>query len=222
MRHTAVVIMAKAPQMGQVKTRLCPPLSLAEAAQLYRCFLLDTIANIQTLEAVSPVIAYAPTSSRTLFEDLTPDFTLIPQQGTDLGTRMATCFAQLFAEGYREILLTGSDLPTLPTAYLRQAIDLIMTPQNDVVLGPSEDGGYYLIGLRQLYRQLFAEIHWSTDQVLRETLRRAEVKQLRVACLPPWFDVDTTADLERLQTRLAEMQDSAPWHTRQFFLQHTS
>ena len=148
---------------------------------------------------------------------MAPDFTLMPQQGADLGIRMATCFAQLFAQGYTEVLLTGSDLPTLPPAYLQQAIDLVTTPYIDVVLGPSEDGGYYLIGLRRLYRGLFEHMTWSTNRVLTETLQRAAAEGLEVARLPVWYDIDTAADLERLQAALTPTPDHPLQHTRQFW-----
>ncbi|MGQ4810472.1 Phosphoenolpyruvate guanylyltransferase [Candidatus Entotheonellaceae bacterium PAL068K] len=218
MAPIALVIMAKAPQAGEVKTRLCPPLSPQEAAALYRGFLLDMIAKARRLHTTHPVIAYTPTSQRQMFADTAPDFPLMPQQGTDLGIRMATCFAQLFAEGYTEVLLTGSDLPTLPLAYLQQAVDLVTAPYIDVVLGPSEDGGYYLIGLRRLYSELFENMTWSTNRVLTETVQRAEARGLEVARLPVWYDIDTAADLERLQATLRSTPDNLLQHTQQFFV----
>ena len=218
MKHrTALVIMAKAPQPGAVKTRLCPPLSDPEAAELYRCFLLDTIDKARTLSGVSLVLAYTPTSSKDLFASLAPDAILMPQQGDDLGDRMAACFTRSFELGYHHVLLTGSDLPTLPLDYLEQAVALIAKPQVDVVLGPSEDGGYYLIGLRQLHRALFDDMHWSIETVFAETVRRAAANGLSVARLPRWYDVDTPADLKRLQTSLTPQANRVCPHTRQFF-----
>lgn len=215
--HTALVIMAKAPQPGAVKTRLCPPLSHPEAADLYRCFLLDTLAKARTLNDVSLILAYTPASSKNFFASLAADAILMPQQGDGLGNRMAACFAEGFDRGYRRVLLTGSDLPTLPPDYLQQAIALIAKPQVDVVLGPSEDGGYYLIGLRQLHRALFDNMRWSTNTVFAETIQRAAASGLRVAYVPRWYDVDTASDLKRLQANLSRQSDSACLHTRQFF-----
>jgi glycosyltransferase A (GT-A) superfamily protein (DUF2064 family) len=143
----------------------------------------------------------------------------MPQQGADLSTRLITTFQQCFAAGYLGVLATDSDSPTLPTGFLQQAVDVIATSQTDVVLGPSDDGGYYLIGLRQVHHELFASMPWSTPQVLTETLRRAEVKGLKVTCLPPWFDIDTPADLARLRDAVTQMQATAPQHTRRFFLE---
>jgi rSAM/selenodomain-associated transferase 1 len=140
----------------------------------------------------------------------------MPQQGDGLGDKMAACFSQSFDLGYRRVLLTGSDLPTLPPDYLQQAVTLIAKPQVDVVLGPSKDGGYYLIGLRQLHRALFDNMCWSTGTVLAETVQRAEANGLRVARLPRWYDIDTPADLKRLQTNLTRQAHSVCRHTQQF------
>ena len=148
--HSAVAIMAKAPQPGQVKTRLCPPLSHSEAAQLYQAFLFDKIAQLNALPRVARVISYSPDEAKSVFQELTPShFMLIPQRGDELGSRILFTFDQLFQQGYTQVLVIDSDTPTLPTAYLKQALRLIAAQQNDVVLGPTEDGGYYLIGLRQ-------------------------------------------------------------------------
>jgi uncharacterized protein len=217
---TAVVIMAKAPQAGAVKTRLCPPLAPQTAAALYHAFLLDKIAQVRRLVQARPAIAYTPEESKSFFAELAPDFLRIPQHGTDLGERLINSFVQCFAAGYTGVLAIDSDTPTLPTDFLQQAVALIATPENDVVLGPTEDGGYYLIGLRAMYRELFDNMAWSTAAVLHETRRRAVVKGLKITCLPPWFDVDTAEDLQRLQTVLTQTTASEPRYTRQFFLEH--
>jgi len=215
--RSAVAIMAKAPQSGQVKTRLCPPLSYREAAELYRCFLLDKIAQVNTLQREAPVVSYSPDDSRPLFEDLTPPhFMLIPQQGDDLGARLLFTFDRLFRQGFTQVIVIDSDTPTLPTAYLEQALMLIAERVNDVVLGPTEDGGYYLIGLRQSHRELFEQMPWSTSQVFPETRRRSEQYGLTVACTEYWYDVDTPEDLSRLRESLDQIQDGLARQTRQF------
>jgi rSAM/selenodomain-associated transferase 1 len=213
----AVAIMAKAPQAGEVKTRLCPPFSTNEAAELYRCFLLDKIAQVRTLTRATPAIAYTPDEGRIFFEEFAPGFVLLPQRGPDLGARLANSFDHLFAGGYAGALLIDSDTPTLPIGFLQQALDLIATPTTDLVLGPSDDGGYYLIGLRKLYPELFERITWSTAQVMPETIRRAEAAGLKVATLPLWFDVDTPDDLERLNVSLKSSEGEVAQHTRGFF-----
>ena len=215
--RSAVAIMAKAPQSGQVKTRLCPPLSYREAAELYRCFLLDKIAQVSTLQRAAPVVSYSPADSRPLFEDLTPPhFMLIPQHGDDLGARLLFTFDRLFRQGFTQVIVIDSDTPTLPTAYLEQALMLIAERVNDVVLGPTEDGGYYLIGLRQSHRELFEQMPWSTSQVFPETRRRSEQYGLTVACTEYWYDVDTPEDLSRLRESLDQIQDGLARQTRQF------
>ncbi len=215
--QSAVAIMAKAPQPGQVKTRLCPPLSPDEAAQLYRCFLLDKIAQVNGLQGAAPVISYAPDDSKPAFKDLTPPhFALIPQRGDDLGARLKCTFDQLFRQGYSRVIVIDSDTPTLPTAYLEQALRLIAVRENDVVLGPTEDGGYYLIGLRRSHHELFEGMPWSTAQVFPETKSRSERSGLTVACTNPWFDVDTPDDLTRLIASLDHLQAGSAGQTRQF------
>ena len=209
--------MAKAPLAGQVKTRLCPPLSPEEAAELYRCFLLDKIEQVRSLDKASPVIAYTPADSGDLFEGLAPGFSLLPQRGVDLGARLASCLEHLLAAGNGGALATDSDTPTLPVPFLQRAVDLLAGQQVDVVVGPSEDGGYYLIGLRAPQPELFAEMPWSTSRVLRETTERARVRGLRLAELPPWYDVDTPGDLERLRGDLARAGLGEPAQTRGFF-----
>jgi len=221
MKPVAVAIMAKAPRASEVKTRLCPPLSAGDAAELYRRFLLDKIEQVRALGAASPAIAYTPAEARVFFEEVAPGFVLVPQRGADLGDRLANSLGELLDKGHQGALAIDSDTPTLPLGYLEQALDSVTTPNVDVVLGPTEDGGYYLIGLRTVHRELFEAMAWSTSQVLSETIRRAEATGLRVACLPPWYDIDTPMDLARLQVELTESDDASPRHTRRFLLERT-
>ena len=221
MRPAAVAIMAKAPRAGEVKTRLCPPLSLVDAAELYRRLLLDKIEQVRSLRTASLAIAYTPGEARAFFEEVAPGFVLVPQRGADLGDRLANSLGELLDTGHRGALAIDSDTPTLPLEFLQQALDLIVTPEIDVVLGPTEDGGYYLIGLRAVHRELFEAMAWSTQQVLPETIRRADAKGLRVACLPPWYDIDTPDDLARLRMALAASDGDVPRHTRKFLLERT-
>jgi rSAM/selenodomain-associated transferase 1 len=201
--RVAVAIMAKAPQPGAVKTRLCPPLLAAEAAALYRCFLLDKIAAVGALAGAQPVIAYTPENAHGEVAALAPGFALVAQRGPDLGARLYATLNTLLEAGHHGAIAVDSDTPTLPLDFLQQAVDLLSRPGPDVVLGPTEDGGYYLIGLRASHRELFEGVPWSTAEVLDVTLRRAAKAGLETARLPPWFDVDTAEDLERLRASLA-------------------
>jgi rSAM/selenodomain-associated transferase 1 len=212
----AVVIMAKAPRAGEVKTRLCPPLSPEEAAGLYSCFLRDKVAQVRTLAGATGAIAFTPDDSRGLFEEIAPGLRLLPQRGADLGSRLLNSLGMLLREGHVGAIAVDSDTPNLPTDYLRQAVDVLASPATDVVVGPSDDGGYYLIGVRHAWPALFDDMPWSTPQVLSETLRRADARGLNVACLPAWFDVDTGDDLQRLIGSLTDRDDEAPLHTRRF------
>ncbi len=213
----AVVMMAKAPQAGEVKTRLCPPLSLESAAALYRGFLLDTIAKTTALGTAHPVLSYAPAHAEAFFTAAAPNWRRQPQAGADLGARMHHCFTQLLGQGYDHVLLTGSDLPTLPLPIFHRALRLAASSQVDVIIGPSEDGGYYLMGLRAPCPALFANMTWSTSEVLAETVRRATALGLHIAYLPTWYDIDTPADLTRLRAALTHPYTNTLHHTRAFF-----
>jgi uncharacterized protein len=214
--RVAVAIMAKAPRAGEVKTRLCPPLSAEDAARLYACFLRDKVAQVRTLAGTRGVIAFTPENGRSEFEALAPDFRLIAQRGDDLGARLVNVLDGLLRDGHAGAIAIDSDTPTLPTDFLQQAVARLSDPATDVVVGPSDDGGYYLIGMRRAHAALFERMPWSTPEVLPETLRRADAKGLRVACLPPWFDVDTPDDLDRLVVALGREDDS---HTAAFLRQ---
>lgn len=213
----AVAIMAKAPRPGAVKTRLCPPLTSHEAAELSRCFLLDKIAQLRALTGASLAVAFTPDSERPLFEALAPGFALVPQRGDDLGGRLHSTLETLLRLGHTAAIAVDSDTPTLPTEFLQRAVELSAARETDVVLGPTEDGGYYLIGLHAAHPKLFDGMPWSTSAVLGETLSRARAARLRTACLPSWFDVDTPADLERLRAGLDAQSDGGAIETRRFF-----
>ena len=198
-----------------MKTRLCPPLLATEAAALYRCFPLDKIAAVRALVDARPVIAYTPDDARAEFNGLAPGFSLVAQHGPDLGARLHATLAYP-RRGHAGAIAVDSDTPTLPGEFLQQAVHCLSGPGPDVVLGPTEDGGYYLIGLRLAHRELFDAVPWSSSEVLEVTLRRAAAAGLRAACLPPWFDVDTPDDLERLRTMLDADSTAAACQTRRF------
>lgn len=211
--------MAREPAPGTVKTRLRPSLSDDDIAALYNGFLHDRIDQVRSLQGAAPAIAFTPPESRTFFAELAPDCLLLPQTGDGLSTRLIGIVGRLLEMGHRGVIATDSDSPTLPTEHLQEAVERLATAATDVALGPSDDGGYYLIGVRRPYPQLFDGIPWSTPQVYDETLKRAADSGLRVASLPVWYDVDTPAEFERLRAELAVLGTSAPRHTRRFFLQ---
>ena len=216
MKRVAVAIMAKAPTAGAVKTRLTPPLTTACAAELYRCFLLDKIEQVRALEDTHAVVAYTPADASRVFEELAAGFELLPQCGPELGARLANGLAQLLAHGHAGAVAIDSDTPTLPTAFLQQGVDILRRGESDVVIGPCDDGGYYLIGVRAERPELFENMPWSTPEVLPETLRRAQAAGLATVCLPEWFDVDTAADLKRLRASLIEPGSTIAEQTMRF------
>ena len=215
-RRAVAVIMAKQPVPGRTKTRLCPPLSPLDAAQLSEALLSDTIALVSRLQGVRLAVAVTPAAAVAAFRLRVPhDAVLLPVEGPDIGACLSQATECLFAEGYSRVMAIGSDGPTLPSAYLERAAELL--DHHDVVVGPSEDGGYYLVGLRRPAPGLFEGIAWSTSRVVSQTEGRAATLGLSVAWLPPWYDVDTAADLERLRAELATLPSHTLTSTRRFF-----
>ena len=205
----ALIVVAKEPVPGQTKTRLCPPFTPKGAAELYRCLLLDTLALMSRVAVADRAIAYTPGTARTYFEALAPnDFGLVPQQGNDLGERLANALRHYLDIGYKRTVIMNSDGPTLPLAYLEEAFSGL--DQADITLGPGHDGGYYLIGMRQPHPELFQGIAWSTSHVVSQTLAICQRLGLRVHQLPEWYDVDLGVDLERLRQDLAQDPALAP------------
>jgi len=134
---------------------------------------------------------------------LPPGVRLVPQTGTDLGARLDRLLTDLLAEGYAGAIAVDADSPTLPTAFLQRACGDLLADTADVVVGPCEDGGYYLIGLRAPAPALFDGMPWSTPHVLEETVTRVRWLGLRLTLLPRWFDVDRSEDLARLRAAAA-------------------
>jgi len=198
----AIVIMAKAPVANQVKTRLVPPLEPGEASLLYYSFLLDKIEQVKNVEA-HRFISYTPETSGAFFWSIMPPgFSLISQAGSDLGERLANVSKGLFGLGAEKVVMLDSDTPNLPTALIRDGLSRL--DEVDVVLGPCEDGGYYLIGMRSWVPELFHGIPWSTSQVADMTVKKAQSLDLSVSLLDRWYDVDTIKDLKRLKRGLEQ------------------
>ena len=199
----ALAMMIKAPRPGASKTRLSPPLTPEEAAALSGCFLRDTTANIAAARtAAAPaagVAVYTPTGMESAFDGLLPaGFCMVAQRDGTFGERLIGAVEDLFAVGYGAVCLIDSDSPTLPAASLAAAVHALSQPGDRAVLGPSEDGGYYLIGVKKAHRRLFEDITWSTEHVSRETLERAAEIDLEMLQLPAWYDVDDAATLRAL------------------------
>jgi len=211
----AAAIMARMPVPGQVKTRLVPPLTHLAAARLYAGFLQDTIDRLARIDGIRPFVAYTPPVADGFFSGLVPPgFSILPQAGGDLGERLAGVSGALFARGATAVVLCDSDSPTLPGRYIAEAFRRL--DEADVVIGPCDDGGYYLIGMRRHTPRLFDGIPWSSTRVTQQTIDAAERLSLPVFLLEPWYDVDTAADLDRLCREVAGApeDDAFARHTR--------
>jgi uncharacterized protein len=160
-------------------------------------------------------VLFSPRDARPYFEALAPDFFLLPQVGASLGERLDNALAALFARGYRRAIILNSDGPTLPAAHLKEAFTALAGGA-DVVFGPCEDGGYYLIGAMRPVPRLLREVTMSTPRVLADTLALAQQEGLRVALLPRWYDVDEPADLRRLARELAAGPEEVAPATRRW------
>jgi uncharacterized protein len=204
-----LIIMAKRPDPGHTKTRLCPPLTPVLAAELYAGFLRDTLDLARQTPDVHPVIAYAPADAEACFAALAPDLARVPQQGATLGERLAAVTTQAFASGASAVVVMSSDSPSLPPAYLNRAFALLAAG-SELVFGPAEDGGYYLAGVRQPAPRLFHDVPMSTPSVLRDSLAVAATLGLQADLLPPWYDIDTIADLRRLFADPAPLRHTRP------------
>jgi uncharacterized protein len=197
----ALVILTKAPEPGQSKTRLVPPLSYAEAADLARALLLDQLQNIVTFGGARLFIAFTPEKAAGFFDGfIAQGFTCFAQRGQSLGERMSHAFEHLFASGFANVILIGSDLPALPVRFFQQAYAWLENSA-DVVLGPSADGGYYLIAMNRMITAIFDDIGWSSADVLSQTIHKLDDLGLKHELLHEWYDIDTAKDLERLQSQ---------------------
>jgi hypothetical protein len=232
----ALAVMTKAPQPGRVKTRLVPPLTPEEAAELNKCFLRDTAAAIssacrqhpvsdahaspsQAASAARGLAVYTPVGAESVYNDILPvDFSLLPQRGDRFGERLYFAVEDLFKCGFEAVCLIDSDSPTVPAENFAEAVEMLSTHQDRVVLGPSDDGGYYLIGVKKPRKDLFQQIDWSTERVLDQTIQRATEVGLEIQLLPTGYDVDDGTSLQRLCNDI--MADTTPSriapHTREF------
>lgn len=206
-------LFSKDPEAGDAKSRLRDRYDKDFRRELAKSFLRDILLIADRLEGVDKVLNYSPPQSGDRMSQYLPrGWRLLPQQGEDLGQRMESFFQWAFACGYRQAVLIGSDFPTIPFQFLNQAFELLKT--RSIVLGPSTDGGYYLIGLSKPHPELFHEIDWSSERVFMQTVNRLEGN---LGLLPPWYDVDFPGDLTmlagHLQGMLKSKVENIPEHT---------
>lgn len=203
MTRPVIIVMVKAPVPGTVKTRLVPPLSAEAAAGLAAALVQDAVRNACPIAAV--LTAYAPIDGKALLETLLPDgLHWTAQRGGNLGERMSAAMTDAAALGFSPLVVIGTDSPTLPQAFVAEAIQALQENAAGVVFGPTEDGGYYLVGTRQPQPGLFDGVAWSTNLALTQTAANAARLNLRPYLLPTWHDVDTGEDLARLRQELED------------------
>jgi len=198
-------IFAKYWRPGSVKTRLAATIGAEGAAALSREFLALLLRRMAS-QAARRYVVGSPPESLSAFEQMAgPDWECVAQVPGDLGRRLAAFFEDAFQRGARRVIVLGSDSPTVPQSAIDRAWEEL--DRHDVVLGPTADGGYYLVGASRLVPELFQAIPWSTERVWRTTVNRLRACDARHAALPAWYDVDSAPDLMRLQRELAD----PPW-----------
>lgn len=197
-----LIIFAREPLPGKVKTRLAAEIGDCAAAGLYETMLQSVLNTALQLTDVETVVYWA--CEEEALPRLVEKYQCNSrrQSGGDLGQRMAAAFAEMFAGGCDSCCIIGSDAPDLPLSYIQEAYRLLDLPQTDVVFGPCRDGGYYLLGQRRVWPQLLTDIPWSSGQVLEQSLKAAQNSGLSATLLPEWQDIDTVEDLNAYQKRM--------------------
>jgi rSAM/selenodomain-associated transferase 1 len=212
MRRPVVAIIARAPS-SDGKSRLIRDLGTHDGAGLRLALLRDTLESVSELEAEKAVL-YTPPDCEAEIRAVTPfPAVFLPQRGAALGERMRDGARDLLTSGFDAVLLIGSDLPTLPATHVTAAFEMLRRPSEVLVLGPADDGGYYLIGLTESRPELFEGIPWGTPLVLQRTREAADALGIPVELLPRWYDVDSPSDLCRVWHR-SDQPDGAARYTR--------
>lgn len=202
----ALVIFAKAPIPGQVKTRLIGTLTAEQAMELYVCFLKDTFALMEEVqeerEYLSLILCYSPPEELEAFEVVDLDGCLmLAQRGGDLGERLQNCFIDLAELGFTATVIIGADSPSLPPEIIIEAFEHL-EKRKPIVVGPATDGGFYLIGMDKVHPQILEKMDWDTENTLSQLKNRAGHSKFEITLLPEWYDVDTPADIEHLRLEI--------------------
>ncbi len=210
-RREGLIVMARAPSDLRGKSRLMRDIPIHHL-ELKRALLLDTIDAVVPVRPADLFVAFEPAAAESEFQSLVGGIAqLVPQRGETIGDRMRHALVGLFGDGYTSVVIVGSDLPTLPHAYVKTAFERLGDNGTDVVIGPAKDGGYYLIGLRSVSSELFDSIPWSTPVVLARTLEIAATLRLTVSLTPQWYDVDSVDDLRRVMADQAVAKRTRAW-----------
>lgn len=198
MNNGCILFFVKFPEPGKVKTRLAENIGEKTAAQLYKCFVADLLASLDKIKA-DIRICYSQETPLSRYQDwLGKDYIYLPQEGQTLGKKMESCFIESFCKNYDKTIIIGSDSPDLPDRILKEALEQLDNSQ--AVIGPSKDGGYYLLGFNKndFLKEVFRNINWSTGAVFKETMKIFKEHNYRVYQLCQWHDIDTLSDLQNL------------------------
>jgi len=196
-----LLIFIRNPMIGKVKKRLLKDFDRIFITVLYKQFIIDLLSTIKKLNIEFKICFYPPDSEKNIISLFGNNYHYIPQKGNNLGERMKNSFDRVFKEGYRKVVLIGSDMPDLPGDLILKSFDFLQL--NDVVIGPSRDGGYYLIGFNKdsFNTLIFQDIMWSIESVFKDTMKILNKLKLTVHILPEWNDIDTIDDLHELYHR---------------------
>jgi len=208
-----LIIFCKEPEKGLVKTRLAVELGEEKSLNLYKAFLKDTLDMARSLSVDGKILAYdAPSAKPSYLKSIAEDFAFYRQQGEDLGRRMDNAFNYARELGFSHIVIIGSDSPTLPSFFVKEAFESLLT--HDVVIGPSRDGGYYLIGIANHIPELFQDVEWSSPHTMEDTVKNLEKLNKKVSYLKPWYDIDTPENLKFLEDVIREGRVGSATFTR--------
>ncbi len=216
MAHNAVIVFCKPPLPGRVKTRLIGALSARQAAEIHEACVKDTIAMVNALPGAQRWLYVA--SRRAAAQRMAAHIRMgtkwkvVTQRGADLGERMRNAIEEQLRAGAEKVVIVGTDSPWMGRERIARALQLL--DKTDVVLGPSEDGGYYLVAARQVVSKMFSRIHWGTVEVRPKTLRALRATRTSFRLLKRDFDLDRPVDLRRVQRMAARGTLRAPALTR--------
>ncbi len=211
---SCLIVFAKEPQEGRVKTRLRSCLSMTQRLNLYKAFLKDTIDLTKNIKCDLKILAYTSRKRPDYLKRIGRSFRFYRQKGSNLGQKMYNAFKSVEVYGDYKSVIIGSDSPSLPAIFIKNAFEKL--DKNDLVLGPTLDGGYYLIGLKKPCIEIFEGIKWSSSQVLKDTVRNAKKLGKKISILKSWYDIDKPKDVVYLKKDLKNKnKDTARW-TRRF------
>jgi hypothetical protein len=205
-----LAVFARAPELGRVKTRLSPPLTAEQALALHRALVEDTLDHLDRVQrpGLERLLLLSQPLQNSDELNVPGTWTQGVQANGELGERLASLFYTAFRRGVTRLVVLGSDSPTVPPEVIHEAFDDL--ENRKVVIGPAEDGGYYLLGCSQWIPELFQNIEWGTPSVREQTLQIAKDRNLAVSTLIPWYDIDRGEDLDKLRQEIAYLKRSAP------------